>query len=139
MEIKNYNLNLNTQGNIDIVDITDLVFEKVKQAKILDGIVIVFVPGATGAVTTIEYEPGLEADFKKFLQQLIPKGNIYQHNISHHDGNAHSHLGASLLGPSLTVPLENGDLILGTWQQIVFIDFDNRPRKRNLVVKIMGE
>jgi len=139
MEIKNYSINLNTQGNIDIVDITHFVLEKVRQAKILDGIVTIFVPGATGAITTLEYEPGLKADFKKFLQQLIPKENIYQHNVSHLDGNAHSHLGASLLGPSLTVPLANGNLILGTWQQIVFIDFDNRPRKRNLIVKIMGE
>jgi secondary thiamine-phosphate synthase enzyme len=137
--IKNFEINFSTKGNLDIVDITNELNEKVADSGIKEGLVSIFVPGATGALTTLEYEPGLISDFKELLSKLIPKKHSYHHNRSHFDGNAHSHLQASLIGPSLTILIEDKNLVLGTWQQIVFIDCDNRSRKRNIKVKIIGE
>jgi secondary thiamine-phosphate synthase enzyme len=100
--------------------------------------VLVFVTGATGGLTTVEYEPGLLMDLPEAFGRIAPEGKTYHHDQTWHDGNGHSHVRASLLGPSLAVPVENGKLLLGTWQQIVFIDFDTRPRRRELVVQLNG-
>jgi secondary thiamine-phosphate synthase enzyme len=133
------NITLSTQGNGQISDITAQVADAAREAGIGDGIVTVFVPGSTGALTTVEYEPGLVADLGELFERLAPAGARYHHDDTWHDGNGHSHVRASLLGPSLTVPISGGQLTLGTWQQIVFIDFDARPRRRELVVQVLGE
>jgi secondary thiamine-phosphate synthase enzyme len=123
----------------EIADITDLVREMVEGSGMRSGLAVVFVPGATGAVTTIEHEPGLESDLLEALERIAPKDKEYAHNRRWGDGNGHSHIRASLIGPSLTVPFADGRLILGTWQQIVFLELDNRPRHRRIVVQMMGE
>ena len=132
-------LKLHTAGNCDVIDLSDQIAESVRQSGIGAGIVTVFVPGSTAGVTTIEYEPGLVQDLKELFERLIPGGRPYHHDAAWGDGNGHAHLRASLLGPSLTVPIEAGRLTLGTWQQIVLVDFDNRPRSREVVLQIMGE
>jgi secondary thiamine-phosphate synthase enzyme len=101
--------------------------------------VTIFVPGSTGGITTIEYEPGLVQDLKTFFEKMAPKSGAYQHNIKWQDGNGYSHVRASLLGPGITVPFINGKMLLGKWQQIIFIDFDNRPREREIIIQIIGE
>ena len=123
----------------EVLDITDEVQEALEKISLKTGVVTVFVTGATAAVTTIEYEDGLVADLGDALQRIAPVEIDYAHNERWHDGNGHSHIRASLLGPSLTVPFCEGRLMLGTWQQIVFLELDNRPRKRKVVVQIMGE
>ena len=128
-----------TKGDGDIIDITKEVAGALLESKLTDGVVTVFVPGATGAVTTIEYESGLVSDFKAMLERIAPQGIEYMHNLKWGDGNGHSHVRASLLGPSLSVPFAGGTMMLGTWQQIIFIDLDNRPRDRELIVQIVGE
>ena len=105
----------------------------------MNGSVTIFCPSSTSALTTIEYEPGVVKDLQHLFDEIIPPGKAYQHEAAWHDGNGHSHLRAALLGPSLTVPFVNQHLMLGTWQQIIYIDFDNRPRKRELVLQIIGE
>jgi secondary thiamine-phosphate synthase enzyme len=137
--VKNGTIHLSSQGYCDIVDITGRVREIVEDSNLENGIVTVFVPGATGAVTTIEFEGGLVQDFCKLWEKIAPKDGHYKHNDRWGDGNGFSHLRAALLGPSLIVPFIRGELALGTWQQIVFIDFDNRQRARNLVCQVMGE
>ncbi len=132
-------ISFSTAGNTDIVDLTPLVIRALDGLDVSDGIVTVFAPGATGGITTIEYEAGLISDFKKMLAKLAPENDSYEHNRRWGDGNAHSHLRASLVGPSLSVPFAGKRLTLGTWQQIVFVDFDVRPRKRTLVLQIVGE
>lgn len=132
-------LNFDTNGNSDIIDITDDVTIAVKDTKVEDGIVTVFAPGSTMAVTTIEYEPGLISDLTNALERIAPQDIVYQHNERWHDGNGHSHVRASLLGQSETFPLINGSIALGTWQQIICIDLDNKPRSRKLIVQIVGE
>jgi len=132
-------IKLNSQGETDIIDITDKVQSLVKASKIKEGTVNVFVKGATGAVTTVEYEPGLVSDLKDAFEKWAPRDGEYSHNERWHDGNGFSHVRASLLGASLTVPFSNGELTLGRWQQIIFIDFDNRPRSREIILKIIGE
>lgn len=127
-------IELKTKGEIDLVDITYEVFEKVRKSGIRNGIVTVFNPGSTGAVTTIEYERNLLKDFKNCLEELIPKSRSYGH-----PGNAHSHLRASVLGPSVAIPVKNGEPILGTWQQVVFIELDTHPRSRRIIVSVTGE
>lgn len=119
-------------------NITDEVREIVTESGINDGHVLIFVPGATGALSTIEYEPGLIRDFPELMEKLIPEKEYYLHNETWHDGNGHSHLRATLVGPSLTVPFADGTLLLGTWQQIIFLEFDNKPHHRKLVVQVMG-
>ncbi len=131
-------IELDTKGEMDIVDITHEVQKIVDESGIEDGIVCIFCPGSTGAITTIEYEDGLLYDLPNALERIAPKNAYYKHEEKWHDGNGHSHVRASLIGPSLTVPIENGKLLLGTWQQIVFVECDIRPRRRRLIVHIVG-
>ncbi len=128
-----------TKGEEDIVDITDDVIQAVNETKLDNGIVTIFVPGSTGALTTIEYEPGLLIDFPRSLDRISPKGLVYEHDKRWHDGNGHSHVKASLIGPSLTVPFVDRTLSLGTWQQIVFLELDVRSRRRKVLLQIIGE
>lgn len=123
----------------DIIDVTEQISAALKENELQNGIITVFIAGSTAAVTTIEYEPGLRHDFPKMLSRIAPKDIQYQHDETWHDGNGHSHVRASLIGPSLTVPFSNGDLVLGTWQQIVVIEMDTKPRKRTLTLQILGE
>ncbi|MDP2653637.1 MAG: secondary thiamine-phosphate synthase enzyme YjbQ [Candidatus Omnitrophota bacterium] len=129
---------MSTKGDTDVIDITPKVRQILRSLKIKSGIVTVSVVGSTGALTTCEFEPGLVQDLKEIFEKLIPRGH-YHHDQAWGDGNAHSHLRASLVGPSLTVPFKDHELILGTWQQIIFLDFDNRRRERKLVAQFMGE
>lgn len=139
MPVKTFSLSLNTRGDTDIHDITDAVTRQVAQSGLRDGIVTVFCPSSTSALTTIEYESGALSDLRRLFDEIIPENREYAHNARWHDGNGHSHIRASLLGPSLTIPFVNGELTLGTWQQIIYIDFDNKPRRRELVVQVIGE
>jgi len=128
-----------TGGNCDIVNITETAAEILKKSGIKNGLLNIFIAGATGAITTIEYEPGLVADLKALLKSIVKEKGDYGHNRTHSDGNAASHLRASLLGPSITVPVDSGKMNLGVWQSIIFVDMDNRPRYREVIVKIIGE
>ena len=139
MNIITKTLFFQTRGENDILDITDDVTQAVNTTKMNNGIVTIFVPGATGAITTIEYEPGLLIDLPNILEKIAPKNLLYEHEKRWHDGNGHSHVRASLIGPSLTVPVVDGTLTLGTWQQIVFIELDARSRRRKLILQIIGE
>jgi len=130
-------IDLDTEGEIQIFDITLNVRNAIKDSGIIKGLVNVFVPGATGAITTLEYEPRLVQDTIKLLQKLVPKGIGYQHDYQ--DDNAHSHLRASLLSPELTIPIINGAPVLGTWQQVVFLELDTRGRERKIIVTVMGD
>lgn len=132
-------IDLKTKGFNHIVDITARIRRCVADSGLQDGSVLIFVPGATGGLTTIEYEPGLLQDFPEMLEKIAPMMSNYQHDATWHDGNGYAHLRSSLVGTSFTVPFQKGDLILGTWQQIIFIDFDNRSRTRRLHVQINGE
>lgn len=134
-------LNFSTKGNNDIIDITYNVEEILQETKLEEGSVLLFVPGSTGALTTMEYEPGQIQDLKEIIEKLIPRNRTYAHNhsLSGSDANAHSHLRASLFKADLVVPFSNSKLLLGTWQQIVFIDFDSYPRKRKIVLQFSGE
>ena len=132
-------LSLNTRGEGDILDITDAVSKAVVESGLKNGVVTVFVPGSTGALTTIEYEPGLLKDLPNMLERIAPRNIPYEHEKRWHDGNGHSHVRASLIGPSLTVPFIDGRLTLGTWQQIVFVELDIRSRSRRLILQIIGE
>ena len=131
-------IKLSTRGNADSIDITPRVAEELSASGLRAGIVNISVCGSTGALTTCEYEPGLVQDIKDVFNKLIPPGE-YHHDQTWHDGNGHSHLRASLVGPSLALPFIDGALALGTWQQIIFIDFDSRGRSRKLIVQIVGE
>ena len=128
-----------TSGFSDIIDITARVRGQIEQEEIERGLVTLFVSGSTAALTTIEHEPGLVRDLKEFVEQLIPSNRRYHHDDRWGDDNGFSHLRASLFGPSLTIPIENGRMLLGTWQQVVLLDFDNRPRTREIIVQLMGE
>ncbi len=132
-------IQLDTRGDTDIIDITNQVSDYVGSSGLKHGIVTVFVPGSTAGLTTIEYEPGLIKDLKRLFEEIASKRKEYNHNLRWHDGNGHSHVRAALLGPSLSVPFRDKLLQLGTWQQIVLIDFDNRPRSRQVIVQIIGE
>jgi len=132
-------ISLKTRGEGDIRDITQQVQKITTKSGLKNGLVCIFNPGSTGAVTTLEYEPGLLIDLPVALDRLAPKDVTYQHELRWHDGNGHSHVRASIIGPSLMVPLENGHLLLGTWQQIVFLEFDVCHRRRNLIVQVIGE
>ena len=132
-------IGLKTKGDCHIIDITRQVAQEVAGSGLKDGTATVFVTGSTGGVTTVEYESGLIFDLRDLFDRLAPSNISYQHNLRWGDGNGHAHVRASLLGPSLTVPFVDQKLTLGTWQQIVFIDFDNRPRSRELVLQLMGE
>jgi len=129
---------LSSKGENDIINITNNVDKILLECKLKNGIITLFVIGSTAAITTIEYEPGLQQDFPNMLEKIAPKGIEYQHDNTWHDGNGHSHLKASLIGPSLTIPFINGQTSLGTWQQIVFVEMDTRSRERKIVVQIIG-
>lgn len=139
MSVISEQIYLKTEGNAEMMDITKQVMAAVSDSGIENGIVTIFLPGSTGAITTIEYESGLEEDMKNALNRVFPENIDYKHNLRWGDGNGHSHIRASFLGPSLTIPFVNRKLQLGTWQQIVFIDLDNRPRSRKLILQIIGE
>ena len=132
-------LQIKSRGENDIIDITDQASKAVKESKTENGIVSVFVAGSTAAITTIEYEPGLKSDFPDTLSRIAPKGIQYRHDNTWHDGNGHSHVRASLVGPSLTIPFIEGNLTLGRWQQIVLIEMDTTPRERRVVMQVIGE
>jgi len=132
-------ISLNTKGFSDILDITHHVDAVIDRSKIENGLVTVFCPGSTGAVTTIEYESGVLKDLQRAIEKIVPSNIPYEHDRRWGDGNGFSHVRAALMKPSITVPLIKGKLTLGTWQQIVFIDFDNRRRERNILVQVMGE
>jgi secondary thiamine-phosphate synthase enzyme len=139
MTVETKEITLQSRGNCDIIDITSQVAKNVEKSGINNGTVTLFIVGSTAGITTIEYEPNLLSDFKDMWDRMIPQNIPYQHNKTWGDGNGHSHVRASTVGASLTVPFVNKRLTLGTWQQIIFVDFDNRPRSRKLVVQILGE
>ncbi|MBI4732529.1 MAG: YjbQ family protein [Chloroflexi bacterium] len=139
MTVRTGSLTLNTRGNPDIHDITGEVTRLVEQSGLRSGTATLFCPSSTSGLTTVEFEPGAVADLKRLFEELVPSGRDYAHNAAWDDGNGHSHMRASLLGPSLTIPFIEKTLTLGTWQQIVYLDFDIRPRRRELVVQMVGE
>ena len=139
MPVKTKSFTIGTQGDCDILDITPHVSRELGQADISSGTATVFVAGSTCAVTTIEYESGVLSDLKDAFERMAPEAMRYAHNARWGDGNGHSHVRASVLGPSLTIPFSESSPILGTWQQIVLVDFDNRPRTRKVIVQIIGE
>ena len=138
MKVISKTIRLSSKGQDDVIDITKQVSNVVKDSKIENGTVTIFVVGSTAAITTIEYEPGLINDFPEMLSRIIPKNVEYEHDNTWHDGNGHSHVRASLVGPSLTVPIIDSKLTLGTWQQIVLLEMDTRPRNRTLILQIMS-
>lgn len=139
MAVSTISLQLSTNGDTDIVDITDSVAKMLSQTELKNGILTIFCPSSTSGLTTVEYEGGCVKDLKWLFGELVPSSHNYAHNATWGDGNGHSHMRAALLGPSLTVPFVDGRLTLGTWQQIIYIDFDVRPRRRELVVQVIGE
>ncbi len=139
MAVQTQSISLSTRGNADMLDITSQVSAAISKSGLKDGIVTVFCPSSTSALTTIEYESGCLSDLRRLFDEILPTGRDYAHNARWGDGNGHSHAHAALLGASLTVPFVDSHLTLGTWQQIIYVDFDNRPRSRELVVQVMGE
>jgi secondary thiamine-phosphate synthase enzyme len=139
MTVKTDTISLQTRGQADVHDITGSVARAVQKSGLSDGIATVFCPSSTSAVTTLEYEPGCVQDLQRLFDEIADPNRHYAHNARWGDGNGHSHVRAALLGPSLTVPFMAGRLALGTWQQIVYVDFDNRARRRELLVQVMGE
>jgi secondary thiamine-phosphate synthase enzyme len=139
MALETDRVRVETRGDAEILDLTAEVQALVERHGFRAGHALVFVPGSTAGVTTIEFEPGLLHDLPAAFERLAPRGIRYRHDDTWHDGNGHAHVRASLLGPSLQVPFEDGRLLLGTWQQIVLVDFDNRPRRREIVVQLHGE
>jgi secondary thiamine-phosphate synthase enzyme len=137
--VEHTHIEFSTTGNTDVIDITGAVEAVVDRSDITSGLINLFVPGSTGALTTIEYEDALVRDLKESVDEIIPKERNWAHNATWGDGNGHSHLRASIFGPSLTLPIVNNRVIRGTWQQVVFVDFDNRSRQRKIVVTTMGE
>ncbi len=132
-------IQLETQGEPDIVNITQQVKVHVEKSKIRSGLINVFCTGSTAAVTTIEYEPGLLKDLPTAMERFAPKDAVYEHHLRWQDGNGHSHVRAAIIGPSLTIPILDGKMPLGTWQQIAFLDLDVRPRSRQLIVQAVGD
>jgi secondary thiamine-phosphate synthase enzyme len=137
--VKTGSIQLNTNGNADVQDITPQVAQVVRSSKVKNGTVTIFCPSSTSALTTIEYESGCVSDLRRLFEEIIPQNREYAHNARWQDGNGHSHIRAALLGPSLTIPFVEGNLTLGTWQQVIYVDFDVRSRQRELVLQIIGE
>ena len=131
-------IEFSSAGHADTIRVTDEVSDALAQTGLRDGTVTVFAPGATGAVTTIEYEPGVVQDLQQVLDEIVPPGRAWRHNVNNGDGNGHSHVRAGILGPSLTIPFVDGRMTLGRWQEIVFVDLDARARDRRLIVQAMG-
>jgi len=139
MTVKTGSISLSTQSDTDIHDITVAIANVVSNSGLKAGTVTVFCPSSTSALTTIEYESGAVSDLKRLFEEIVPQNREYAHNARWHDGNGHSHVRAALLGPSLTIPFVEGQLTLGTWQQVIYVDFDNKPRRRELVLQIIGD
>ncbi len=139
MSVHTTRLSLSTQGETDVIDITKQVKDAVRGSPVDSGTVTVFVPGSTAGLTTIEYESGAIRDFKAAIERLAPRNIHYHHDARWGDGNGFAHIRAALLGPSISVPFSSKTPLLGTWQQIVFVDFDNRPRTRELIIQIVGD
>jgi len=139
MAVETYSIQIETQGDADIQDITEAVGAVLYESEFSNGVMTIFCPSSTSALTTIEYESGCISDLRRLFDELVDPDRHYAHNARWGDGNGHSHVRAALLGPSFTVPFVQNRLTLGTWQQIIYIDFDNRPRRRELVVQIIGE
>jgi len=136
--LENSVINVQTSAETDVVDITPLVNGEISRREIRNGFITLFIPGSTAALTTIEFESGVINDLKKAIERMAPRESYYEHNERWGDGNGYSHVRAALLGPSLLIPLIEGRMALGTWQQIVLLDFDNRPRKRQIVFQAFG-
>jgi secondary thiamine-phosphate synthase enzyme len=139
MEIETHSFSINTKGNCDIIDVTGEIESILSRTGMVEGNALIFAGGSTAGITTIEYEPGLLSDYPQFFERIIPSGINYEHDNTWHDGNGHSHVRAAIQGASLTVPFKNKNFLLGTWQQVIFVDFDNRPRKRNISVQFIGK
>jgi secondary thiamine-phosphate synthase enzyme len=137
--VVNKSIHFRTQGNGQILDITDQVNDQVEGSGLKNGIVTLFTSSSTSALTTIEYESGAVHDLQQLFDRIVPRDLDYRHNLRWGDGNGHSHVRHALLGPSLTIPFVEGRMTLGTWQQIIFVDFDNRSRSRSVVVQILGD
>lgn len=136
--IETHTISLKSKGDCDIINITNKVQDVISENKFIEGSALIFVPGSTASITSIEFEPGLLKDYSNFFEKIIPKDQNYHHDDTWNDGNGHSHVRASLQGASFTVPFKNKSLILGTWQQIIFVDFDNRARSREIIVQLTG-
>lgn len=130
---------LTTKGFTDIIDVTGMVSKEVEQSNVKEGICLVSCPGSTSGITTIEYESGAISDLKRILENIVPMSKDYEHCKKWGDCNGYAHIRSALINPFLSVPVEDGKLILGTWQQIIFLDFDNKPRKREIRVKVVGK
>ena len=139
MNVKTDYVTVSSKGKRDVIDITSSIRDILQKHECKSGIVTVFAPGSTAAITTIEYEPGLKKDIDVYLQKIAPYRDKYHHHDTWHDDNGSSHIQAAFLGPSLTIPIINGDITLGTWQQVVLIDCDTRPRQREIVVQMISE
>jgi secondary thiamine-phosphate synthase enzyme len=139
MRISTKNILLRTKGENDVIDISEKTIEAVNESSIENGLITIFVGGSTAAITTIEFEPGLRNDFPNMLARIAPKDIEYHHDKTWHDGNGHSHVRASLIGPSLTIPIIGGRLITGRWQQIILLEMDIQSRDRNIIFQILGE
>jgi len=138
MQIETHSFTVNTRGNCDIIDITHNISNIINEAEFKEGSALIFAGGSTAGITTIEYEPGLLKDYPDFFNRLAPVNINYKHDNTWHDGNGHSHVRAALQGASFTVPFKDGNLLLGTWQQVILIDFDNRQRRREVIVQLTG-
>ena len=136
--IETHTISLKSKGDCDIINITDKIQDLIRENNFIEGSALIFVPGSTASITTIEYEPGLLKDYPNFFERIIPQNSNYHHDDTWHDGNGHSHIRATLQGASFTVPFKDKSLILGTWQQIIFVDFDNRARSRVIIVQLTG-
>ncbi len=139
MDIHTDQFSISSKGNSEVLDITDRVQAFVSKHKLSEGQATVFVVGSTASITTTEFEPGLRRDIPEALERIAPQHHRYHHDDTWHDGNGHAHVRASVMGCSLTIPFVNGQLMLGTWQQVVLVDHDNRPRQRTIVVQVIGE
>jgi secondary thiamine-phosphate synthase enzyme len=139
MRISTKNILLRTKGENDVIDISEKTIEAVNESSIENGLITIFVGGSTAAITTIEFEPGLRYDFPNMLARIAPKDIEYHHDKTWHDGNGHSHVRASLIGPSLTIPIIGGRLMTGRWQQIILLEMDIQSRDRNIIFQILGE
>lgn len=139
MGVKEYRVVFRTRGFTEIKNITEEVKERIKESGFREGIAVIFVPGATGGVTTMEFEPGVIRDLQESLERIAPHGGKYHHDERWGDGNGYAHVRSALLGTSIAIPFTNGSPELGMWQQVVFIDFDNKPRRREVILKVIGE
>ena len=139
MPVSTKSFTVKTNGYCDVIDVTDKVQEAVTDSGIENGIATIFICGSTAGITTLEYESGAVADLQKMIERIVPQGEEYQHNLKWHDGNGFSHVRAALSKASLTVPFSDSKLLLGSWQQIVVLDFDNRTRNRKVIVQVLGE